>query len=365
MTPHPHDALIKSAFESPAAAAALLRELLPAHLRDAVIWDSLVRESGSFITAELADRHSDLLFSARVHSGNKVYLYLLMEHQSTEDPTMPLRMLSSEVQIWDRVRKETPDAPLAPVIAVVIAHVPGGWRSSRAFADMFDPAALAIPGLAALVPQFSLIIEDLSHLSDDDLHARSLAAFQKVALWLLRDGRDSVRLLSSFSAWTDAMLQARRAPGGANAFTALITYMFRVIDPVKRDELRAKLCLLGHHAEETAMSIADQLHQTGLEKGLEIGRVQGIEIGRREGREEGREEGRREGREEARRVQVDGLRRILVHKFGAVTAIHEAKLRAATPRTLDRYFDRALTADSPTAVFGGVRPQKLAPRSQP
>src|SRR4051812_38544168 len=93
MTSRPHDALFRSAFESPEAAAALLRELLPVPVRDAITWDTLHRESGSFIDVALADRHSDLLFSARLRAGRgkaKALLYLLLEHQSTADPTMPL-----------------------------------------------------------------------------------------------------------------------------------------------------------------------------------------------------------------------------------------------------------------------------------
>jgi hypothetical protein len=210
------------------------------------------------------------------------------------------------------------------VIPIVISHVPDGWTKARCFDDMFDPNVLAIPGLAPLVPRFSLIIEDLAHLTDADLKARSLAAFQKLALWLLRDARDPARLLESFGFWVDAMLQAERAPGGAKAFATLITYMFRVIDPMTRDELRAKIRLLGSRAEESAMTIAEQLHE--------------------EGREEGRKEGRKEGR-------VTTLRNLLLFKFHRLDAMYEPLLDAATPEAIDRYCQRVLVADSPAAVF--------------
>src|SRR4051794_28695549 len=72
---------------------------------------------------------------------------------------------------------------------------PCGWTTSRSLDDMFDPGMLAIPDLAASVPRCSMVIEDLASLSDDDLQARSLAAFQKLALWLLRDARAPRRLL--------------------------------------------------------------------------------------------------------------------------------------------------------------------------
>jgi len=316
MTSRPHDALFKSAFEAPAAAAALLRELLPTTVREAVAWQTLDRETGSFVDTALADRHSDLLFSARLRTGDHALLYFLLEHQSTGDPVMPLRMLSYQIRIWDRFRKLQPAAWIPPVIAVLVSHVPGGWATSRSFDDMFDPEVMAIPGLAALVPRFSMIVDDLAHLSNGDLSARSLAAFQKLALWLLRDARDPERLLANFGAWSSALAEVQRAPAGIDSFATLVTYMFRVVGPMNLDELRVKIRQLGPAAEEAAMTIAEYLH----------------------------EEGRKEGR-------IATLRSLLVLKFQTLDADHEARLEAATPEALDRYTERLLIADSLAAVF--------------
>ena len=104
---------------------------------------------------------------------------------------MPLRMISYQNRIWDRFVEEHPGAPLAPVIAVLVSHVPGGWTAARAFKELFDPAVMALSGLIALVPRFSMIVDDLAQLSNDDLATRPLPAFPKLALWLLRDARDS------------------------------------------------------------------------------------------------------------------------------------------------------------------------------
>jgi hypothetical protein len=45
------------------------------------------------------------------------------------------------------------------------------------------------------------------------------------------------------------------------------------------------------------------------------------------------------------------LRSLLAFKFQAVGAEYEARLQAATPEAIDRYFQRLLTADSLAAVF--------------
>ena len=332
MTTRPHDALVKFAFETPASAAALLRGLLPAAVRAAVAWKTLDRERGSFVDVLLGDHHSDLLFSARLRSGEPKLVYFLLEHQSTSDPTMPLRMISYMTRIWDRFIEDHPGARLAPVIAVLVSHVPGGWRVARAFEELFAPAVMALRGLAALVPRFSMIVDDLAQLSDGDLAARPLPAFPKLALWLLRDARDSARLLDSFDAWIPSMLELERTRSGRNSFAVLLTYMFEVIDPMHRDELRAKLQGLGSHTEEVAMTIAEQLRKEGRKEGLE----KGIKKGLKKGREEGR---------------LAALRSLLVFKFRTIGPSYEAQLKTATPEAIDLYLQRVLVADSLAAVF--------------
>jgi hypothetical protein len=327
MTARPHDALFKSAFESPDAARALLRALLPAALGGAIAWETLKPETGSYIDLKLADSHTDLLFSIRLRDGHGDVVYALLEHQSTLDPAMPQRALDYHLRIWRRFRKDRRAAWLPPIITVIISHVPGGWTTARSFADLFEPAVLDIPALAAFVPRFSLIVDDLAHLSDDDLKARSLEAFQKLALWLLRDARDPDRLLESFGTWIPTMLQLVRSPSGREAFLTLIGYMYRVVGPMKAHDLRARIDHMNDaDAEESFYSYADYLEDKG--------------------RAVGREEGRHEGR-------VGTVRSLLVFKFklSALDPTYEVRLRAASPESIDRYLRRALTADSIEAVF--------------
>jgi len=368
MTKRPHDALFKSALEDPAVAARLLRVLLPAAVGAMVAWDTLERKVGSFVDAKLADQHSDLLFCARLRIGKPRLVYFLLEHQSTRDRKMPLRMLSYQNRIWDRAAKEHPRAWLPPVIAVLVSHVPGGWTAACAFEELFDPAVMARSDLAALVPRFSMVIDDLAQLSDEALEARALGAFSKLALWLLRDGRDPARLLDSFEFWIPAMLEVGRSRAGLDRLKLLITYMFQVIDPVHLDRLRAKIRALGIRSEKVAMTIAEYLHKQGVEEGLKKGVKKGVKQGVQEGLKQGVQEGLKKGVQEGlkkgvqqglkkgvqeglKQGRIDTLRSLLVFKFQVLNATHEARLRSATPKQIDRYLQRLLTAASLAAVF--------------
>jgi predicted transposase YdaD len=84
-------------FDTPEQAAGLFKQILPPTITEMLAWETLARESGSFIDPELRNRQSDPLFSVQLaHGGGAVLLYLLLEHQSSNDM----------VRIWKRYRKK-------------------------------------------------------------------------------------------------------------------------------------------------------------------------------------------------------------------------------------------------------------------
>lgn len=241
---------------------------------------------------------------------------------------MPHRMLSYQLRIWDRCRKERPRARLPLVVAVLVSHAPGGWSAPRAFEHLFDPRVLALPGVAALVPRCSMIALDLAHRSDAALQACPLPLFQQLVLWALRDARTPARLLASFDAWTPALTRAGPTRSGRDALALLFGYLVRVLDPLSWNRLLARLRTLAPATEVATMTAAEMFEARG----------------------------RAEGR-------IATLRSLLRFKFHALDAAAESRLRAATPAAIDRYLRRLLTADSLAAVFSS-RPRSPARRAR-
>jgi len=104
----PHDLFARYTFGHPERAAAELRAVLPPHVVSQVDWPSLQRQPGSVVDPELRETESDLLFSARLRGGQQPLLYILLEHQSSVDPWMALRMLRYVVRQVERWRQEHP-----------------------------------------------------------------------------------------------------------------------------------------------------------------------------------------------------------------------------------------------------------------
>jgi hypothetical protein len=209
---------------------------------------------------------------------------------------------------------------------VLVSHAPGGWTAPKRFEELFDPKSASIAELETFVPRFTLLVEDLAHLSNADIKARALAAFPKVVLWALRDGRGGRSLLENFDQWADALVEAWRAPFGGVALGQLVRYFHLVSDDLQLDEIRVKLRELDPAVEQVAMTIAEQMRREGAAEGLAKGLLAG---------------------------RIELLAKQLVLKFGTLDAEHRRRLEGASAEQLDGYAERVLTAESIAAIFEG------------
>jgi predicted transposase YdaD len=73
------------------------------------------------VDPELRETETDLLFTARLRTGRSLLLYVLLEHQSTVDRWMALRMLRYVVRQLEHWRQEHPESPTG---------APGTWPES-------------------------------------------------------------------------------------------------------------------------------------------------------------------------------------------------------------------------------------------
>ena len=268
----PHDALFKSVFEKPEHAAAELQHVLSGEVVSAIDWSSLALEPGSFVDEKLANRHSDLLFSAAARaSGERVLVYLLFEHQSSSDPKMALRLLGYMVRIWNRFSQTHPAEPLPLIIPAVLAQVPGGWSAPTRFSELFA-TGIGELGRAAL-PDFSFAVDDLHRTTDDDLRRRALADQATLALWLMRDARDGTALLQRIADWADALERLARDPGGQDAIIRLLRYIAHVSDDLHLSQFRDILKGRAPATEALTMTIAEQLRAEGRVEGEAKGRI--------------------------------------------------------------------------------------------
>ncbi|MBB88500.1 MAG: hypothetical protein CMP06_14580 [Xanthomonadales bacterium] len=272
VTKTPHDALFKSVFQQPANAVAELKHVLAPEHVSAIDWSTLKLEPGSFVDERLADKHSDLLFSAETRaSGERVLVFLLLEHQSSSEPRMALRLLAYMVRIWERFSDADKNSPLPLIVPAVLAQVPGGWKAATRFSGLFSPNL----GLLAdtVLPDFSYAVDDLHRADDVDLKARAVAQQARLALWLMRDARDGALLLQRLIHWLGELEELAQMPGGERALAPLLAYVVRVSSDLQLEQFRAILRERAPAAESITMTIAEQLLAEGEARGVAQGEL--------------------------------------------------------------------------------------------
>jgi len=347
-----HDRFVRYTFSQPERAEAELRAALPAHVVSAVDWSSLQRESGSVVDPELRHTETDLLFTARLRTGHPVLVYVLLEHQSTVDRWMALRMLRYVVRLVEHWRQEHPEREQLPVILPLVMYhgEDGAWTAARRVEDLFE-----LPGEAqeererwrALVPRFEYLLDDLTAERAEALLARPGPPLVRLTWLLLRYSR-SKELARKLLEWGALFAQVLAERGGTEHLKTVLHYLLWIGDAAIHEATGQVLDSVvdAQHAEELMRSYGEEL--------MERGRQQGLALGREEGREAGREEGREEGRLRGRAEAV--LRLLAARGLHVDDASRQHVLSCSDVGTLDLWFDRAVHATSLSEV--------LAPPSQ-
>ena len=151
-----HDALVRRVLGDPDTARAWLQARLPRDVARHLSLATLQLRPGTFGDEELGRSETDVLFEARHASGQPVYVYVLVEHQSTVD--FRLRLLRYQGRIWDGERARRPRArSLGPIVVVVLHHGPRGALSTR-FADLYNEKVRGLPGAC----RFSHVLVELA-----------------------------------------------------------------------------------------------------------------------------------------------------------------------------------------------------------
>ena len=262
----PHNGFFMEVFSDVERAKTFFLEQLTPEIVALVDWTTLALVPGTFIEANLLETRSDLLFSASLATtGESMLLYLLFEHQSTVDTTMPLRLLGYMLEIWRRQKDHT---RLSPVLPFVLHQGPTRWTVSRQFQDAFDLPPSALPHLQAYLPKFEHGLLDLSQATPEQIVQDDGLL---VVLKLMKMARQ--RRVVEFLTWFAAFF-AESGMTPQDLIRRCLVYAFNV-DPAL-DETKIHETL-GSHPElkDIAMTLEQMLINRSEARGLAKGKAEG------------------------------------------------------------------------------------------
>lgn len=305
--PHqPSDKLVKGTFGNPANAAVFFQSYLEPTAAANVFWDSLRLENTSFVDEGLKGFESDLLFSAKTTSGEGL-LYLLFEHQSSEDHWMSLRLLNYMVRIWERKSKTRPaPAKLSPILPVVLTQSAEPWKNTEGFQSLFSQEGALWNLLKRFTPEFSYRLVELRTLRFEEIKGTPAGI---LALRALKASAGKEWL--SDPVWDEELL----AQLSSRELEQWLRYIYS--RDVGRLEFKCRVGKLRNFfLREGTMTLEQQI------------------------REEGKHEGHLEGKREA-------LLTVLGTRFGALSSGLKGRVESISDAAvLDRLFVEALGSGS-------------------
>jgi predicted transposase/invertase (TIGR01784 family) len=309
-----HDSSYKLLFSHARMVEDLLRGFVNEAWVTQIDFTTLERMSGSYVSDDLRDREDDIIW--RVRWGDSwLYVYLLLEFQSTVDRYMAVRIMAYVALLYQdliRTGRVTATEQLPPVLPVVLYNGERRWTAARDIADLI----VSTPGgLERYRPQLYYLLVDESRYSAAELEPlRNLVA----ALFRLENSRgvgDVRRVL-------EALLEWLKEPEQESLRRAFVLWFKRVFLPARvpdaevpeLQDLQEVQTMLAERVVEWTRQWKEEGLREGREEGIQQGRQEGIQQGRQEGIQEGRQEGIQQG---IRQGLLEGIALGLELKFGS------------------------------------------------
>ena len=301
----PHDYFFKKVMGNPLAVAEFLKEYFPA-IANKVDPGSLTPVDGTLISPDLQEKRTDLIYHATFQE-KPGYLYFLLEHQSSPDYLMPLRLMEYFLQIIrrDLTLQGKKKKKIFPIVyPCVIYNGKKPYPYTTSFCEMFaDPQFVQ----EIITNPFRLI--DLAKTPDEELSKLPLIGFMHMLLKHAAE-RDVVTLIRKLS----SMIKLLENANQLDLLEAGVYYL------VATNQSDASFNNIFHEfqqhitpsTQEHVMTIAEKLIQEGKQKGRQEAMTIAeklIQEGKQKGRQEGRQEGQKEG-------ELTLLLRLLKRRFG-------------------------------------------------
>jgi len=304
------DSSYKFLFSIPEMVRDLVLGFIPDPWLHSLDFTTLEKVSGSYVSEDFKQREDDVVWRVKV-GEDWVYLYLLIEFQSSVDKYMALRMMVYVGLLYQDLIKQgvtLENGQLPPVLPIVLYNGSAKWTAATNVAEL-------IPTVPGLVQQFKPSLNYL--LIDENRYSEAeLAPLKNLVAAVFRlehpiDQHSIKQLLLSLSEWLVDRPDIRRML----AIWIRATLMKKPNYGILLNEV--------NDLDEVRVMLSDKLEEWAKEY---------IAEGRQEG-------------------EMLALQKQLSRKFGAIPVSITEKIAKASPEQINVWLDRAFDGLSLEEIF--------------
>ncbi len=321
-----HDSSYKFLFSNPELVRDLIMGFIPDDWLHSLDYATLEKVPGSYISDDFQQREDDIVWRVKV-GGEWLYLYLLIEFQSSVDKYMALRIMVYVGLLYQDLIKRgevLTDGRLPPILPIVLYNGSKRWMAATDIADLIP----AVPGLVEqFKPKLKYLLIDENAYSDTEL-----ASLNNLVAAVFRfeqsDGLETVQdLVSLLIVWLDDRIDLRCMFALWIRAALMRNNNYNIILPQVDDLLEIKV-MLSERIEQWALAYI----------------AEGELKGKLEGELKGKLEGKHEG-------EMLALQKLLSKRFGAIPADITRLIANAPLEAIERWFDRAIDAQQLADIF--------------
>jgi predicted transposase/invertase (TIGR01784 family) len=210
----------------------------------------------SFVSDEFLQRESDIIYKVRT-AKQDVYIYVLVEFQSTVDKTIPVRMLLYILQLYDQLYRDSRKGKLPAVFPVLLYNGSEKWTVPDDLSKLIEPS---IP--ARYIPSFQYY-----PIIENEIPDRVLKKIKGLvaAIIFLENQKDEAFLSDAVTVIID--LIAEEQPEQLRMFSHWLNRMFRgVLNDDDTDRIT-------HLTEVKSMlaQLVEKIEKRGVRQGMQEG----------------------------------------------------------------------------------------------
>lgn len=164
-----HDTGYKLLFSHAELVQQLLEGFAPPELVRLLDFSTLKLANGSYVTPAMKQREDDVVWSVSM-GDSTLYLYILLEFQSTVDDAMPVRMMQYVAALYESLIKEksiNPSEGLPPVFPIVLYNGDQRWQVSTNIGELINCPTVLKP----YQPNMAYYLLDEGAYSESELNS--------------------------------------------------------------------------------------------------------------------------------------------------------------------------------------------------
>ena len=290
----------------------------PPHIVSEIDPDTLECVNASFVSDDLRDREDDVIWRVR-WKGRWLYLYILIEFQSTVARFMALRLLVYIGLLWqDLLRtgvvKESEKLP--PVLPIVLYNGTEKWTAPLEVADLVEPTSA---DMVEYTPHLRYALIDEGAYSQAELEAIDNVAADMFAIEKSQTGAEIGAVVSR--------MDGRLTPEQVSLRRAITMWVQRVVLATRMPDVRIPevqdLVELKNMLDDSRLNWQERWVEQGVQQGVQQGLQQGVQQG-----------------------ESAVLLRLLDRKFGPLNERSREQVAGADAETLLEWAERFVTAGS-------------------